>query len=207
MLTLRRQFLDCQVLCPALRIDIEHTPPGLDGRRGLPTARRFWIGRTVKEDWKMQTHLTRRVFRAIVNNEPLQSARCRHCLPQTVRRPGLSSFNHVQRRGLLSFDAAATTPGEQRASTLPSETGLKTMRDLERALADKSRGPTNGILAKAFQEFFAARAENPGFITGFQAHLLSDVESLADTRGQAGAGRLDGRVLRGESRESAICAV
>lgn len=125
----------------------------------------------------MQSHLTRRVFRAIVNNEPLQSPRCRHGLPQTVptyrvRRPGLSSFNHVQRRGLLSFDAAATTPGEQRASTLPSEMGLKTMRDLERSLADKSRGPTNGILAKAFQEFFAARAEAPGFITGFQAHLL-----------------------------------
>lgn len=125
----------------------------------------------------MQSHLTRRVFRALVNNEPLQSSRCRRCLPhshpQTVRRPpGLTSFNHVQRRGLLSFDAAATTPGEQRASTLPSETGLKTMRDLERALADKSRGPTNGILAKAFQEFFAARAESPGFITGFQAHLL-----------------------------------
>lgn len=46
------------------------------------------------------------------------------------------------------------------------------MRDLERALADKSRGPSNGILAKAFQEFFAARADTPGFITGFQAHLL-----------------------------------
>lgn len=46
------------------------------------------------------------------------------------------------------------------------------MRDLERALTDKSRGPSNGILAKAFQEFFAARADSPGFITGFQAHLL-----------------------------------
>lgn len=41
-----------------------------------------------------------------------------------------------------------------------------------RSLEDKSRGPSNDVLVKAFQEFLAARAETPGFITGFQAHLL-----------------------------------
>ncbi|RHZ60372.1 putative mitochondrial respiratory complex I chaperone (Cia84) [Aspergillus thermomutatus] len=64
----------------------------------------------------------------------------------------------------------ANTP---QPATLPSEAGLKPMRDLKRALSDKSRGPALGVLAKAFHDFFVARAENSEVITGYQAQLLS----------------------------------
>lgn len=126
----------------------------------------------------MQSHLTRRVFRAILNNEPLHSQRCRHCLAHTIpscrpRRPALSYINHGQRRGFLAFNMASPPESEQRSTILPSETGLKAMRDLEYSLADKSRGPSNNVLTKAFKGFFGVRAETPGFITGFQAHLLN----------------------------------
>lgn len=46
------------------------------------------------------------------------------------------------------------------------------MRDLSRSLADKSRPPTNDILAKAFRDFFSSRVETPGVITDFHARLL-----------------------------------
>ena len=121
-------------------------------------------------------HLTRRVFRAILNNEPLHLPGCRHRSFHTIpscrtRKLGWSNFNHVQRRGLFAFNMAPRA-SEQQPATLPTETGLTVMRDLMRSLEDKSRGPSNDVLAKAFQEFLAARAETPGFITGFQAHLL-----------------------------------
>jgi alkylated DNA nucleotide flippase Atl1 len=64
----------------------------------------------------------------------------------------------------------ANTP---QSATLPSEAGLKPMRDLKRALSDKSRGPALGVLTKAFHDFFMARAENSEVITGYQAQLLS----------------------------------
>ncbi|KAI9045100.1 putative mitochondrial respiratory complex I chaperone (Cia84) [Aspergillus affinis] len=125
----------------------------------------------------MQSHLTRRVFRAILNNEPLSSTHCRNRLIHTIRRPRsqrllvLSSPNYVQRRGLFAFNMAE--PADPRPASLPAETGLKPMRDLMRALKDKSRGPTNDLLTKAFQDFFAVRVASPGVITGFQARLLS----------------------------------
>ncbi|KAA8649997.1 putative mitochondrial respiratory complex I chaperone (Cia84) [Aspergillus tanneri] len=125
----------------------------------------------------MQSHLTRRVFRAILNNEPLSSARCRNRLLHTLqnkhwsRRLDLVSPNYVQRRGLFAFNMAPSASPQP--TTLSSEAGLQPMRDLMRALTDKSRGPATDVLAKAFQNFFAVRAETPGVITGFQARLLS----------------------------------
>lgn len=125
----------------------------------------------------MQSHLTKRVFRAILNNEPLHSSRCRYRLLHTIpshraRSLGLPKFNHVQRRGLFAFNMKPQS-SEPQATTLQSEIGLKTMRDLLRSLEDKSRGPANDVIAKAFREFFAARADTPGFITGFQGRLLN----------------------------------
>lgn len=46
------------------------------------------------------------------------------------------------------------------------------MADLMRSLADRSRAPPTDVLAKAFEVFFTARAEDPGVITGYQARLL-----------------------------------
>lgn len=46
------------------------------------------------------------------------------------------------------------------------------MRNLTRALADKSKVPSHDVLTKAFRDFFSARAEDPGVITDFQARLL-----------------------------------
>ncbi|KAB8230573.1 putative mitochondrial respiratory complex I chaperone (Cia84) [Aspergillus alliaceus] len=123
----------------------------------------------------MQAHLTRRVFRAILNNEPLSSSQCRHRLLHTLRTyrsqgPIFSRFYHLQRRGFFARNVGpSATP---QPATLPSEAGLKPMSDLMRAMRDKSRGPANSVLAKAFQDFFVARAVIPGVITGFQARLL-----------------------------------
>ena len=55
---------------------------------------------------------------------------------------------------------------------LPSEKGLKEMRDLVVSLEHKHRGPPNDVLARAFREFIAARIDAPGVITEFQSRLL-----------------------------------
>lgn len=125
----------------------------------------------------MQSHLTRRVFRAILNNEPLfPLQRCNRLLHITrhhrTRRLGLINPHHAQRRSLFAFNMAPPANTLQSA-TLPSEAGLKPMRDLKRALSDKSRGPALGVLTKAFHDFFVARAETFEVITGYQAQLLS----------------------------------
>ncbi|PTU20150.1 hypothetical protein P175DRAFT_0558334 [Aspergillus ochraceoroseus IBT 24754] len=122
----------------------------------------------------MQSQLTRRVFRAILNNEPLSSSQCRNRFLHTLRpyrsRKLRPSPSYVQQRGLFAFNI--TPPTAPPGSLLPSEAGLKPMRDLMRALKDKSRGPSNEVLAKAFRDFFLARTDDPGVITLFQAQLL-----------------------------------
>ncbi|KAE8145415.1 hypothetical protein BDV25DRAFT_164744 [Aspergillus avenaceus] len=123
----------------------------------------------------MQSHLTRKVFKAILNNEPLSSSQCRHRLLHTLRShrtrsPVLPSSCYSQRRGFFAFNVGTSTVPP--TTTVPSEAGLKPMSDLTRSMQDRSRGPTDSILAKAFQDFFAARADAPGVITGFQARLL-----------------------------------
>ncbi|KAL2866373.1 putative mitochondrial respiratory complex I chaperone (Cia84) [Aspergillus lucknowensis] len=123
----------------------------------------------------MQTRLTKRVFRAILNNEPLLSSQCRNRSLHTVRpyrlRRAANNPIYIQRRGLFAFNI--TPPNDPPPATLPSEVGLKPMRDLVRSLTDQSRGPGNDVLAKAFQDFFETRAGEPGVITHFQARLLS----------------------------------
>lgn len=127
----------------------------------------------------MQSHLTRSVFRAILNNEPLSFSQCRSRLVSTVpyyraRRLGPRSAHHVQRRGLFAFNMPPPSSGESaaQASPLSPEVGLKPMRDLARSLADRSRPPANDILAKAFRDFFTARSGTPTVITDFHARLL-----------------------------------
>ncbi|KAL3457721.1 hypothetical protein BJX64DRAFT_243749 [Aspergillus heterothallicus] len=122
----------------------------------------------------MQSRLTRRVFRAILNNEPLSSPQCRHRALHTIRPSRSRKLTYgplyIQRRGLFAFNI--TPPKGPPPATLPSEIGLKPMTDLMRSLTDQSRGPGNDVLAKAFQDFFETRAEEPGVITYFQARLL-----------------------------------
>ncbi|PYH47735.1 putative mitochondrial respiratory complex I chaperone (Cia84) [Aspergillus saccharolyticus JOP 1030-1] len=124
----------------------------------------------------MQSHLTRRVFRAILNNEPLSTSRCLHRSLHTVRshlprRITFLSLSHKQRRGLFAYNAIPTASAQP--ATLPSEIGLKPMRDLMRSISDKSRGPSFEILANAFNDFLDQRAAIPGVITDFHATLLS----------------------------------
>lgn len=126
----------------------------------------------------MQTHLSRRIFRAIINNEPLHFSRCRrHQLLHTISpaRVRLSApvLRDVPRRTLFAFNLNTSKSGEGQPATLPSEKGLQPMTDLKRSLEDKSRAPPNNTLTKAFQLFFATRVENPGVINLFQARLLS----------------------------------
>ncbi|KAL4917454.1 hypothetical protein BDW62DRAFT_211156 [Aspergillus aurantiobrunneus] len=123
----------------------------------------------------MQSQLTKRVFRAILNNEPLSSTQCCNRSLHTVRpyrsRRVVPEPSYVQRRGLFAFNFKPPTAPP--SSPLPSEAGLKQMRDLFVSLRNKSREPESYILAKAFQEFFEARAGEPGVITQFQAQLFS----------------------------------
>ncbi|KAJ5101497.1 hypothetical protein NUU61_003719 [Penicillium alfredii] len=123
----------------------------------------------------MQSHLTRRVFRAILDSEPLCFSQCHrnrllHTISPARVRPSFPSLHHVSRRSLFAFNITPTNEGKP--STLPSEKGLKPMADLMRSLADKSRAPPNHTLAKAFQVFFSTRVETPSVINGFQARLL-----------------------------------
>ncbi|KAJ5929325.1 hypothetical protein N7454_007173 [Penicillium verhagenii] len=126
----------------------------------------------------MQSHLSRRVFRAIINNEPLHFSRCRrnqllHTISPARVRPCVSGLHPVSRRSLFAFSFNPTNTGEGQPATLPTEKGLKPMTDLRRSLGDKSRAPPNHTLVKAFQLFFTSRVESPGVINLFQARLLS----------------------------------
>ncbi|KAJ5762511.1 uncharacterized protein N7511_005893 [Penicillium nucicola] len=124
----------------------------------------------------MQSHLTRRVFRALINNEPLRFSQCHrnrllHTIaPLRVRGP-LPGLPHMSRRTLFSFNTSQNTEAD--STTLQSEKGLKPMADLMRSLVGRNRPPPNEVLAKAFQVFFATRLETPGIINLFQARLLN----------------------------------
>lgn len=125
----------------------------------------------------MQTHLTRRVFRALINNEPLYFTRCRNQLLHTVsparvqlRLPNLA---YTPRRTLFAFNTASTASGAEQPEILPTEEGLKAMTDLKRSLGDKSRPPPNDRLVNAFYRFFTLREQTPSVINLFQAQLLS----------------------------------
>ncbi|KAL4901940.1 hypothetical protein BDW74DRAFT_68458 [Aspergillus multicolor] len=118
----------------------------------------------------MQSQLTRRVLRAILNNEPLSFSQCRNLRPSRSQRV-TSGRSYVQRRGLFAFNFKPPTAPS--SSILPSEVGLKPMRDLGVSLRNRSRQPDADTLAKAFQDFFEARAMEPGVITQFQAQLVS----------------------------------
>ncbi|KAJ5894457.1 hypothetical protein N7495_006148 [Penicillium taxi] len=127
----------------------------------------------------MQSHLTRRVCRAIINNEPLYFSRCcRNRLLHTISparprpRSHISSLTYVSQRTLFAFNLSTSKAGEG-TSTLSSEKGLQPMTDLKRTLEDKSRAPPTRTLVKAFQLFFNTRGEFPGVITLYQARLLS----------------------------------
>lgn len=126
----------------------------------------------------MQSHLTRRVFRAITNNEPLYFSRCHqsqllHTISPARVRPSLPILHNGQRRTIFAFSSNTPNSGEGQPTILPSEKGLQPMTDLKRSLEDKSRAPPNHTLTKAFQLFFTTRVENPGVINLFQARLLS----------------------------------
>lgn len=122
----------------------------------------------------MQSHLTRRVFRAILNNEPFRFSHCRgrllHSLPShRARKVYLHERGHVQRRGFFAFP---TPPPPDQHQAIALETGLKPMSDLVRSLQNRSRPPPHDTLSKAFRDFFKSRVETPGVITGFHGRLL-----------------------------------
>ena len=123
----------------------------------------------------MQSHLSRRVFRAIVNNEPLHSLTCRNRLSHIppayrARNTNLLAACVAQRRTFLPL--SNPLPATEQSIILPTEAGLKPMRDLIKSLKDRSRVPPDDVLAKAFRDFFVTRAETPHVMTRFQAHLL-----------------------------------
>ncbi|KAL4801416.1 hypothetical protein BDV18DRAFT_149399 [Aspergillus unguis] len=123
----------------------------------------------------MQSQLTRRVFRAILNNEPLISSQCRnrcfHTFQSARPRRIVYGPSSVQRRALFAFNfGSPSTPPE---STLPSEVGLKEMTELFTSIRNHDRLPELDVLGKAYYDFFETRAEEPGTITQFQGQLLN----------------------------------
>ncbi|KAJ5349730.1 hypothetical protein N7541_007457 [Penicillium brevicompactum] len=123
----------------------------------------------------MQSHLTRRVFRAIINNEPLRFSQCQrtrlmHTITPMRVRSAMPGLSYTTRRNMFAFTMGQDP--ERRSSTLPSEKGLQPMADLLRSLKDRSRAPPSYLLAKAFQTFFTTRLENPSVITHFHARTL-----------------------------------
>jgi hypothetical protein len=122
----------------------------------------------------MQSHLTRAVFRAILNNEPFYFSQCRGRLLPSIpshRAPKTSLYRHghVQKRGIFAFPAPP--PPDQNQAIAP-EIGLKPMSDLIRSLQSRSRPPPYDTLSKAFRDFFKSRIEAPGVITNFHGRLL-----------------------------------
>ncbi|OXV05730.1 hypothetical protein Egran_06503 [Elaphomyces granulatus] len=123
----------------------------------------------------MQSYLTRRVFRAILDNEPLRFSHCRDRLiysvhPLSIAKARLRGSNHISKRGLFAFPSPLTVPQNE---SLPSEAGLRPMRELLKSLSLRTRPPTTEALAKAFRDFFKSRIETPGVINGFDARLLT----------------------------------
>ncbi|KAL1961826.1 hypothetical protein VTN77DRAFT_995 [Rasamsonia byssochlamydoides] len=122
----------------------------------------------------MQSHLTRGVFRAILNNEPFRFSHCRgrllHAIPsRRVPKGYLYDHGHVQRRGFFAFP---TPPPPDQNQVIATEIGLKPMSDLVRSLQSRSRPPPHDTLSKAFRDFFKSRVEAPGVITSFHGRLL-----------------------------------
>ncbi|KAH8704731.1 putative mitochondrial respiratory complex I chaperone [Talaromyces proteolyticus] len=121
----------------------------------------------------MQSHLTRRVFRAILNNEPVcfSPRRSRIYSPSSILHTGQIYNRHVQSRGFFAFP----TPSRTETANVPaSEIGLQAMSELVKSLSTRRRPPPFDVLCKSYQDFLEARAEEPGVITDFHAKRLVD---------------------------------
>lgn len=133
----------------------------------------------------MRSHLTRSVFRAILNNEPVvfphrSAALLSSSLASGTRQLILQHYGNAQQsRRIFGFAGA---PFGKQEPTLPPEIGLKSMRDLTRALADRARPPTDEALANAFRDFFKSREERIDVITEFHARLLVETFEYLESR-------------------------
>lgn len=133
------------------------------------------------------SYLTRRVFRALLNNEPVcfSPRHCRVYSPSVLYRPRRPYNNNKygQSRTFFSFAAATKTP-----EVPTSEVGLQTMSELSKAILTNGRAPPYNALCKAYQKFFEARAEEPGIITEFHAkQLVTTYDYLRQHKGDENA--------------------
>ena len=126
----------------------------------------------------MQSHLTRRVIRAIVNNEPVRFPHCRarslhtpRTFPRIRRVPTDKHDDSRMFRSVLGFSPPSPQSPQQQ-DTLSPEAGLKPMAELVKALQHRSLPPKLPVLCQAFRDFFEARVGPPGVITAFHARLL-----------------------------------
>ncbi|EEA28052.1 hypothetical protein TMatcc_003645 [Talaromyces marneffei ATCC 18224] len=117
------------------------------------------------------SYLTRRVFRALLNNEPVCFSP-RHCRVYSSSmlyhpRRACNNTKYGQSRTFFSLPSTTKTP-----EVPSSEVGLQTMSELSKAKITNGRAPPFNALCKAYQKFFEARAEEPGIITEFHAKQL-----------------------------------
>lgn len=122
----------------------------------------------------MQSHLTRRVFRALLNSEPVCFAPRRN---RVYRVYPLSPIVHtqqacnrgVQSRGFFSFPS----PVAQDATDVPaSEVGLAALNELRRSKMENLRRPPFNSVCKGFQDFIGARLKDPGVLTDYHVKCL-----------------------------------
>lgn len=125
---------------------------------------------------KMQSHLTRRVIRALVNNEPVRFPHCRARNLHTPRIRRVASGKHDDDPRFLNsvlggFSPRSSQPPQQQDALSP-EAGLKPMAELAKAQEQRSKAPKLPVLCQAFRDFFEARVGTPGVITAFHGRLL-----------------------------------
>ncbi|MCJ1404076.1 hypothetical protein MMC11_007301 [Xylographa trunciseda] len=106
----------------------------------------------------MQFHLTRQVFRQILHNEPITHIQChgQSILRQYRRQRLPPRFSSAPRRPLFGF--SRKPPRELKSADL--DQGHEQLIELCNLLAIRARPPPASKIAKAFKDFFNAKANH-----------------------------------------------
>lgn len=132
----------------------------------------------------MRSHLTHRVFRAILENRPYPHPRChkhltsvassgtRRCYPQTIQRRSFFGFPVIPQSSTKQSDS----PTQEQ----PIESTAQPMIELVLALEQRARPPAPFLLTLSFMRYVHQRLQEPGVLTQSQLRfLLQTFEHLA----------------------------
>ena len=134
----------------------------------------------------MQSHLTRQVFRQILHNEPIPHLQCyTQSIPRLYRRqkPPLR-LSSTPSRSLFGF--SRKPPRELKSTDL--DQGHEQLIELCNLLAVKARPPPAPKIAKAFRDFFYAKANSRSPLEDHQfQHAITAFKYLQNQRGDKSA--------------------